>query len=119
MDLSFATPAARSNSFRLFMRTLLVLLILLSCWAGYEFNWVRQRHAYASLQQDKLLAAGFGVEHYADHNKLHRSCPTWLVGESGLAKLPILYPRGQREQEIQRAQRMFPESEIMPLGEQP
>ena len=35
----------------------------------------------------------------------------------GLAKLPILYAKGEREAEIQRAHRIFPESEIMPMGE--
>ena len=93
MDLSSQHPPLERNWFRLFRRTLLVVLIFLGCWAGYELNWVRQRHAYASLQHDKFLAAGFGVEHYADHNKLPDSRPTWLVGESGLAKLPFCIPK--------------------------
>ena len=90
MDPSFATPTCERSWFRIFRRTLLVVLILLGCWAGYELNWVRQRHAYASLQQGRLLAAGFSGEYYADHNKLSDSRLTWLVGDSGLAKLPIL-----------------------------
>lgn len=62
---------------------------------------------------------GFGVEAYAASNRLRAPRGAWLVGESGVATLAILFQKGEREQEIQRAQSLFPESKIMVMGELP
>ena len=33
--------------FRFSLRTMLVVVTMLGCWLGYQFNWIRQRNEFA------------------------------------------------------------------------
>jgi hypothetical protein len=100
------------------LRTLFVVVTVVGCWLSYEVNWMRERHAYVLSQREKFRDIGFDMHVYAASNWVRAPHGTWLFGESGVATLVILFPNGEREREFQRAQRLFPESKIMIMGEQ-
>jgi hypothetical protein len=83
------------------LRTLFVLLTLVCVYLGWAMNWIRQRREFlnrpdvASFEYASVRAPG----------------TLWLFGEKGVEQL-IFYGS---EEEMERAEKLFPEAELNPF----
>jgi hypothetical protein len=94
--------------FRFSLRTLFVMVTIIGVaagWAGYQLNWIRQRHAFISNSPPKIVGLVAG-----------RNDPTFkspwtlnLFGEEPIRKL-----LGVQEQYVSEAKALFPEATINP-----
>ena len=77
---------------RFSLRTLFVLVTIAGCWAGYQINWIRQRHNF----RDR-------------HAAIELSKAPWSLrpfGESGVKSFIVQMPS-----EFDEAQGLFPEAD--------
>lgn len=127
------TARNRRRWFQFTLRTLFVATTGCALWLGYELNWIRQRHVFLNRQLDMVRAIG------PDWQDEARPWATqgprapgmlWLFGEPGFSRVVLLIRESeQREKapkgddgpyvlarpdgEFLRAQRLFPEAEIV------
>jgi hypothetical protein len=90
------------------LRTLFVVLTVLGCWLGYEFNWIRQRHEFISHRPE--------IARPHDAHKAYKFRPVeapgllWIFGERGMNCL--WFESKPSESEIDLAKELFPEAKL-------
>jgi hypothetical protein len=113
------TVAPTHRWFRWSLVTMFVVVTLFAVWLGYSANWIRQRRAFVSEQRQHLRAIGSDVDFYSSRNRVQAPYGAWLLGESGVARMFVLHEKGQRERDIRRARRLFPEATLATVVERP
>ena len=113
-------PTHHRRRFAFRLRTLFALVTALSiplAWAAYQLAWMHQRHAYVVQQSMRLRALGVGLATYRPNNRTDVPGALWVFGESGVQGLWVVAFKGQRDQELRRAQQLFPEAKVTAVGE--
>jgi hypothetical protein len=140
--MQFGSPAVTSRAplnrvpfapkrrwFQWSLRTLFVVVTLFGCWLGYEWNWIRQRHALVTRQQalaaDAALEAGpksgsaWTLSFTTASTVARAPGLLWIFGEEPLSDLEVIFiDDGQRDltvqqhREIEQAKRLFPEADV-------
>jgi hypothetical protein len=100
------SPKPRRRWFRFSLRTMLVLVTLVCVYLGWAMNWIHERRAF--LSQPGVNSFAVSIEKAASPRPLE------LLGEGGTEiilldhNLPRVY--------LERAHRLFPESEVSYVG---
>jgi hypothetical protein len=112
------TPAPK-RWFRFSLRTLFVVVTVIACWLGYEFNWIRERHAFVAQQRTLVEAWSLYTESVWHPNDCAAPGLLQLFGEEGHSMLLIWvdsrdvddFPAADANR-IRRARQLFPEARI-------
>jgi hypothetical protein len=106
---------------RFSLRTLFVVVTVVSLCLAYPLNWIHQRHKFVADNAALIESMGVGSSLWRDFS-LHMGplpqAPLLLraFGERPLARLTVLLvvdePPDDVPEEIHRARRLFPEAEI-------
>jgi hypothetical protein len=97
-----------SRRFQFSLRTLFVVITILACWLGYEFNWIRQRHEFISRRPE--LAKPHQTHKAYKYRPVEAPGLLWVFGEPGASYL--WFESKPSESEIARAKRLFPEAKL-------
>ena len=95
--------------FRFGLRSLFVLMTVICVWLGCSMNWIRQRHAMRhelglSLDEPQDIEAN---SVWVPNTK-QAPAGLWMFGEQGICYLFVLDTK-----HLERAEQLFPESEII------
>jgi hypothetical protein len=114
------------NFKRFSLRALLLLVTAVCIFLGYEMNWVHQRRAFLAEQEEKRKACPALEQLQAGSSEvasiLKRQAPRFLnlFGERGQGTIWMVFSGPDEEITSNhpvyvRAQRLFPESHIVPM----
>jgi hypothetical protein len=110
------TPTAKRPWLRFSLWTLFVVVTLFACGLCYQINWIRQRHALLEqLAEQRLVFSS----PYMHRKPSYRTAPfpLWLLGEEGAGRVDLYLSESDAktnsgDNQIERARRLFPESQI-------
>ena len=112
-------PVPKRRWFRFRLRTLFVVVTVLSCWLGYQISWIRQRHVFLASEHGTANSLGVPA---GNGGKQIAPWPLWAFGESGamgvfiVAKSPSVDALTKYDQDrISEARRLFPEASIFTM----
>lgn len=109
----------RRRWFSFSLRSMLAAVVVLSvagAWVGYQLNWIRQRHDVLENDQDSPLWVSVAVLDGAPCTRT--PWPLGLFGEEP-AGMPTIWLRDSvTDEELTRAQYLFPETEVRRLNDE-
>ena len=106
-------------AFRFSLRTMLIVVALVSCWLGYCLNWIRQRHdflghsaVHATPGSISLYNPDAPVWVFLSSAQQPVPAPFWLrvLGERGVAAVDVMDAKHSESLDV--AARLFPEAQI-------
>ena len=111
-----------SPRLRFSLRTLLIVVTVLSCWLGYHLNWIRQRNQALRDTQVANADTAKDFSGFLGSGEPGRPiAPSWLYlfGERGVTSINIWMTADQEadRKKVEEFRRLFPESrvELTPL----
>ena len=119
--------APKRRWFAYSLRTLFVVITVLGCWLGYEWNWIRQRHEMlakpeACIIEGSTISTSLAImkAQWNAEGLEPASAPglLWLFGEQGVTELRVFIRDVDDFQHCEtcavtmRASRLFPESRL-------
>ena len=124
MSEAEATPLPRKRRWFAFSLRTLFVMMTVACCMGYQLNWIRQRHSFASKHAAIGSASGHRGGLSSGWGQKQRVAPglLWFFGEPAAARICPLIVIDQYDgsslmdhEEIQLARRLFPEADVTPM----